>query len=216
MCVWGGKQDEPAAPSQTHTTHTHSLFIQCCLGSKSATWGCELLVMAGRERSVAAACSDGDSHLEKRLWHSFASKQSNKSLWRRYSTEGSSSKQTNICSGEGTFLLYSFLSFISVVISLSCFPSAWHLCLSSLCLTWNNSSILSLTSPLFFVLTSLISVNCGNELAEPLNLFLRGNPSQETLCLLLFLSNFHFNCPTVQHRLCKSINTFKYNTTQKL
>lgn len=32
--------------------------------SKSATWGWELLVMAGRERSAAAACSDGDSHFE--------------------------------------------------------------------------------------------------------------------------------------------------------
>lgn len=52
--------------------------------------------MAGRERSAAAACSDGDSHLEDELWLSFESKQSHKSSGRR-SEELQYGKQTNFC-----------------------------------------------------------------------------------------------------------------------
>lgn len=96
------------------------LCTQRCLGSKSATWGWELLVMAGREHSVVAACSDGDSHLEERLWLSFASKQSNKSLWRltaelRYRGEQLQANKCLLSFEEGTFFLVSldifFVSF---------------------------------------------------------------------------------------------------------
>lgn len=76
--------------------------------------------MAGREHSVVAACSDGDSHLEERLWLSFASKQSNKSLWRltaelRYRGEQLQANKCLLSFEEGTFFLVSldifFVSF---------------------------------------------------------------------------------------------------------
>ena len=78
--------------------------------------------------------------------------------------------------------------------------SAWHLSLFS-CL------------PLYsFVLPSLISTRYKNELVLTPNSFLKGNPSQATLCLLWFLSNFRSNCLAVQSRFYKLINTFEYNT----
>lgn len=127
-------------------------------------------------------------HQNKAINHCGGSLQSHR-------TQRSSFKQTNTCSGEETFLLYpSFL--LSLCASTS---SAWHLSLF-FCL------------PLyFFVLTSLISSCYKNELALTPDWLLKGNPSQEGLCPLWFLSNFRCNCLAVQSRLYKLINTFKYD-----
>lgn len=130
------------------------LCTQCCLGSKSATWGWELLVMAGREHSVEAACSDGDSHLEERLWLSFASKQSNKSLWRltaelRYRGEQLQANKYLLSFEEGTFFLVSLWIFLCLVFSSagSRLRVASKLCLSpgsSFCIFWRSGSSCSL------------------------------------------------------------------------
>lgn len=73
-------------------------------------------MMAGREHSVVAACSDGDSHLEERFWLSFASKQSNKSLWRltaelRCRGEQLQANKCLLSFEEGTFFLVSLWIF---------------------------------------------------------------------------------------------------------